>query len=200
MSKLITLDTHIVKAIKSNTETETITIEGYANTVAKDRAYDVITADAWTAPEALTNYKKNPIILFSHDYTRPIGKCVELRPDNNGLYISADIVKATDPAVYSMIENEILKTFSVGFRCLEADWHDISDTFIITKLELFEISVVAVPCNQDSTFQVAKGMDGKSFEDFRKEFLATQNIQTKSDSEFDKLVKRIYDAIMKGNK
>ena len=50
---------------------------------------------------------------------------------------------------------------------------DKSD-FIIKDLELLEISVVAVPANQDSLFSLAKGFDSdKDFDEFKKQFLPT---------------------------
>lgn len=194
MKSLIQLDTMITKA--TPLDGGIIRIEGYANTIDKDRAMDVILASAWQTRNALTNYKKNPIILFGHDHNRPVGKSVELLPDSNGLYIAADVIQAADPQVYSMVQHEILKTFSVGFRCLDADWEDHSDTFVIKDLELHEISIVAVPCNQDSTFQVSKGLNVSSYSDFRAQFI--KNAEQKEDPEFTRKLKQVYDLIVKG--
>lgn len=192
MSSLIQLDSMITKATPAGDGV--ITIEGYANTVDKDRAGDVILATAWQTRNALTNYKKNPIILFGHDHRRPVGSCIEVRPDEKGLFVAATIVRDTDPQVFSMVEHGILKTFSVGFRCLDADWEDHSDTFVIKDLELHEISVVAVPCNQESTFQVAKSMNGADYLDFRSKFVNA----SEQEDPFRDFVKRIHDAILNG--
>ena len=45
---------------------------GMASTHDEDRANDVIMAEAWTKG-GLRNFEKNPIILFNHDYNKPIG-------------------------------------------------------------------------------------------------------------------------------
>ncbi|AFQ22301.1 head maturation protease [Pectobacterium phage My1] len=171
---LMHLDWSIKNVKAVGTDDTSVIIEGYANVVVKDRAGDVITSSAWNDVAALTNYQKNPIILFGHDHRRPIGKCLELTPDAYGLHIRAEIFKESDPAIFSAVVNEILKTFSIGFRCLEARWDDATEIFVIEKLELYEISVVAVPCNQDSTFSLAKSMNGQDYLEFRKHFITEQ--------------------------
>lgn len=194
MSNMIQLDTMITKA--TPLDGGVIRIEGYANTIDKDRASDVILATAWQTRNALTNYKKNPIILFGHDHRRPVGKSVELIPDSNGLFIAAEVIQAADPQVYSMVQHEILKTFSVGFSCLDADWEDHSDTFVIKDLELHEISIVAVPCNQDSTFAVAKSLDSSSYSKFKSQFI--KHAEPQEDPEFTRKLKQVYDLVFKG--
>ena len=52
-------------------------IKGSASTNAVDRAGDIIEHDAWTKG-GLENFKSNPIILFNHNYDRPIGRAKEL--------------------------------------------------------------------------------------------------------------------------
>lgn len=168
---LIRLDTEMKMVTKADADSTSVIIEGYANVAVKDRAGDVIPAYAWSSPEALKNYEKNPIILFGHDHRRPIGKALELSPDGSGLHIRAEVFKESDPSIFSMVVNGVLKTFSVGFRCLEAEWDQVTEIFVIKALELYEVSVVAVPCNQDSTFSVAKGMNGQEYIDFRKQFI-----------------------------
>ena len=52
-------------------------IKGSASTNALDRAGDIINADAWTKG-GLDNFKNNPIILFNHNYNKPIGRAKDL--------------------------------------------------------------------------------------------------------------------------
>ena len=53
-----------------------IMVRGMASTNAFDRAGDSISAEAWTKG-GLGNFEKNPIILFNHDYNRPIGRATK---------------------------------------------------------------------------------------------------------------------------
>ncbi len=149
------------------TDEETVKISGYASTSNLDRAGDVILPSAWT--NGLENFKKNPILLFNHDYNRPIGKVTDFRITEKGLEIDGDIV---DKEVAYLIKNEVLKAFSVGFLLKDADYDSNVDTFFINEAELYEVSVVSVPCNQDAVFSVSKSF--KSDADYR-EFLKQFN-------------------------
>lgn len=184
------LDAYI-KSIDSESKEGVVKIRGFANTISKDRAGDVIPASAWKTSNALTNYMKNPIILFGHDHRRPIGKCIDLNPTEMGLEIECEIYESSDQAIFSLIKNGVLKTFSIGFRCLDAEWDEATDIFIIKDLELYEVSVVSVPCNQDSTFNLAKSMNGHDYTEWRKSFTAISSkavpAQERNLSELEKL-------------
>ena len=157
----------MIESVKAVDETsDTLVIEGFANTVTKDRAGDVIPSTAWEAPTALDNYLKNPIILAYHDHKQPIGKMVDWSVTAMGLKIKASISKGAG-AIYDLIKEGVLTTFSVGFNILDAEYDSITDTYFIKAVELHEISVVSVPCNQDSVFSVSKGMDSQDFEKFK---------------------------------
>lgn len=180
-----------IKSIKVNEESNVLTIQGFANTVSKDRAGDVIVASAWTTSNALKNYMKNPIILFGHDHARPIGKCVDINPTEMGLEITCEVFADGDTQIFNLIKNGVLKTFSVGFRILDATWDDIDDVFMILDVELFEVSVVSVPCNQDSTFRVSKSMDGGDYLELRKQFVHPTEPTVEPESEIYKLAKAL---------
>lgn len=180
-----------IKSIKVNEESNVLTIQGFANTVSKDRAGDVIVASAWTTSNALKNYMKNPIILFGHDHARPIGKCVDINPTEMGLEITCEVFADGDTQIFNLIKNGVLKTFSVGFRILDATWDDLDDVFMILDVELFEVSVVSVPCNQDSTFRVSKSMDGGDYLELRKQFVRPTEPTKEPESEIYKLAKAL---------
>lgn len=147
-----------IKSIQKDEDSGRLYIEGYANTTNKDRANDVILAEAWS-DKALNNFKKNPIMLFNHSYNEPIGKFDEIEPREDGLWVRGFVSPAAEKA-HQLVLDGILKTFSVGFRLGEngIKYDEDNDTWLISSLELHEISVVSVPCNQDSTFSVAKSL------------------------------------------
>jgi HK97 family phage major capsid protein/HK97 family phage prohead protease len=162
------LNTRIKQVGMVDDESEDLIIEGYANTTNRDRAGDIIPTETWQKSDALANYYKNPIVLAYHNHGKPIGKTIEAGVTDMGLKIKARISKAAGE-VYQLIKDEVLSTFSVGFMIKDANYDPKTDTFYITDLELTEISVVAVPCNQDSTFSVAKSIDD-NFESFKQNF------------------------------
>jgi HK97 family phage prohead protease len=176
LDKLFSRDVTISKISKSSDDSDSpdIFIEGYANFGAKDRVGDLIDPSVWSVGESLNNFKKNPILLFNHDYDEPVGKVEDVEPRSDGLFIRAKITSAAGK-VYRLIADGVLSTFSVGFRLLDAKWIGETETFLITKLELLEISVVSVPCQQDSVFSLAKSMNGEDYLAIRKTFGPNQS-------------------------
>jgi len=147
-----------------------VTIKGMASTVDFDRAGDSISAEAWTKG-GLKNFEKNPIILFNHDYDRPIGRATGLKATEHGLELEAKISKSAPANVCELVKEGILGAFSVGFRVKDADYLQETDGLKIKDAELFEVSVVSVPCNQEATFSLAKSFDSISeYEEFKKTF------------------------------
>jgi HK97 family phage prohead protease len=160
--------------IKSITEDgDQLKIVGYASTADTDRVGDVIVPDAWTKG-GLTNYLKNPILLFNHNYSQPIGKTTSVEVDAKGLKIEAIISKSAGPT-YGLVKDGVLSTFSVGFSTKDVDYNQATDGYIIRDAELIEVSVVSVPCNQDAIFSIAKSFNNaEDLENFKNEALKGQ--------------------------
>jgi len=136
-----------------------------ASTADIDRDGEVIDVTGWD----LKNFKKNPVIMFAHDYrTLPIGRAtkigvrdgklvnnVEFPPE--GTYEFADIVER-------LVGAGFLKTESVGFmpkKWEDGDWsEDEKDAKkprrTYTKQELLEISIVPVPSNPNALMNAVK--------------------------------------------
>ena len=147
-----------------------VNIKGYASTNASDRAGDSIDHEAWTKNGGLENFKGNPIILFNHDYNRPIGRATSLEVNDKGLELGARISKSAGE-VKDLIKDGVLGAFSVGFRVKDADYLKETDGYQIKDAELFEVSVVSVPCNQTAMFSIAKSFDSQSeYDEWKAEF------------------------------
>ena len=134
--------------------------EFIASTADQDRDGEVIDVAGWD----LKNFKKNPVIMFAHDYrTLPIGKAtkigvrdgklmnvVEFPPE--GTYEFADTVQRLVDAGY-------LKTESVGFipkKWEDGDGGEKAPRRTYTKQELLEISIVPVPSNPNALMNAVK--------------------------------------------
>ena len=147
-----------------------VMIRGMASTVDFDRAGDTISAEAWTKG-GLQNFEKNPIILFNHDYDRPIGRATGMKAGPNGLELECKISKNAPGNVAELVKDGVLGAFSVGFKVKDADYIKETDGLMIKDAELFEVSVVSVPCNQSATFSLAKSFDSTTeYEEFKKTF------------------------------
>ena len=147
-----------------------VMIRGMASTADFDRAGDSISVEAWQKG-GLKNFEKNPIILFNHDYDKPIGRATGLKAGPDGLELECKISKSAPANVAELVKDGVLGAFSVGFRVKDADYIKETDGLMIKDAELFEVSVVSVPCNQSATFSLAKSFDSdKEYEEFKKTF------------------------------
>ncbi len=169
-----------------------VMIRGMASTNHSDRAGDVIAAEAWTKG-GLDNFQNNPVILFNHDYDKPIGRATGVKVTENGLELEAKISKSAPASVCELVKDGVLGAFSVGFKVKDADYLKETDGLMIKDAELFEVSVVSVPCNQAATFSLAKSFDSvEEYNEFKKTFtnrvdLTGQSL-TKDDSKESKVV------------
>ena len=148
--------------------TESVFIEGYASTTDIDRSGDVVPKSVWEA--GIQNYLKNPIILAQHDYDDPIGRMVDYKIDDKGLWVKARISSAAEEC-FNLIKDKVLTAFSIGFRIMDAEYNSAAEVFLIKELELVEISVVSVPCNQNTLFDLSKAFsDAADYQKFKQQF------------------------------
>jgi HK97 family phage prohead protease/HK97 family phage major capsid protein len=168
-TKVLYINSAFTKELPATTDKiDSIFIEGYASTVDIDRSGDVVPASVWE--KGMQNYLKNPIILAQHDHDDPIGRMVEHKLDAKGLWIKARISAAAE--VFSLIKDEVLTAFSIGFRILDAEYNSAAEVFVVKELELIEISVVSVPCNQNTLFNLSKAFtDAEEYNSFKAQFI-----------------------------
>lgn len=156
-------------------------IAGYANTTDKDRAGDIVTAQAWA--KGVDYYRKNPVLLYQHDHSKPIGRVEKISVDRKGIFVEAYVSDAAEKlhGVQTLIEDGALKSFSVGFKVKDGRYDRASDTTMITDVELHEISVVSVPCNQESLFSVRKSFESNvEYDQFKKSLKEASDDEIKS--------------------
>lgn len=146
---------------------DSIFIEGYASTNDIDRSGDVVPSSVWE--KGIQNYLKNPIILSQHDYDDPVGRMTDHRIDSKGLWIKARVSAAAE--IFSLVKDKVLTAFSVGFRIMDAEYNAAAEVFMIKELELVEISIVSVPCNQNTVFNLSKAFDNtEDYSKFKEQF------------------------------
>lgn len=137
-----------------------LVIEGFANRAVKDGA-DVIDRGKEHIPTSEWNIKEfqeNPIIFFNHDRDMPIGKALSTKVTPDGLKMKVLISNSKDPViskVRDLIEEGILQTFSVGID-VGSEEQKSDGTITLKNVNLLETSVVSIPMNQESFFQISK--------------------------------------------
>ena len=166
--KVLFIDSTFTKQLPSGGESaDSVYIEGYASTNEVDRANDVVPTSVWE--KGIQNYLKNPIILAQHDYDDPIGRMVEYKIDSKGLWIKARISAAAE--IFNLVKDEVVTAFSVGFRINDAEYNAATELFVVKDLELIEISVVSIPCNQNTLFSLSKAFsDADEYNNFKQQF------------------------------
>jgi HK97 family phage prohead protease/HK97 family phage major capsid protein len=171
MQKTFFIDTDEIE-VKGLSDNKALKIAGYANTSDKDRTGDIVLPAAWA--KGVENFRKNPILLFQHDHSKPIGKVTHITVDKKGIFVEASVSEAaeTQYGVKTLINDGALKSFSVGFRVKDADYDKRNDTLYIKDVELLEISVVSIPANQNSLFSVRKSFDSdEDYAVFKQQFV-----------------------------
>ena len=156
--KMLFLHSEIEKASSSKKD-KSLKIAGYANTTSKDRAGDIVTASAWA--KGVDDFRRNPVLLYQHKHDCPIGKVNKITVDKKGIFVEAAVSDAaeTNHGIQTLIKDGALKSFSVGFKVKDGKYNRDEDSMYITDVELLEISVVSVPCNQESLFSVRKSFE-----------------------------------------
>ena len=130
------------------------TFQFLASDSSVDRMGDTIDPKGWD----LTNYLKNPVVLYAHDnQSIPIGRTVKAWIDEAGLHVQIQIDDHTDldKAVAAKLESGTLRAVSVGFRPIEMEWvdrtaDDLPSGIDFKRQELLEMTICPVPANANA--------------------------------------------------
>jgi HK97 family phage prohead protease len=139
------------------------TVKFTISTETVDRDNDRINQKGWQ----LKNFKKNPVVLWSHQGSEPpIGRVVEIGLEDGALKATVEFVDFDNPLVgakaegiYRMCKDGFINATSVGFSPIE--W-DLSEDEARTgknwgvdfhKQELYELSVVSIPANPEALIE-----------------------------------------------
>jgi len=113
----------------------------------------------------LSNYQKNPVLIFGHNYSEPwavIGRAADMTVDMSGLRIRPELRASTGDAdpmniVRALWEQNLLRAASIGFQPIEAKANEHGG-LDFTRVELLEISLVPVPANQEAIRMAVKAL------------------------------------------
>lgn len=126
-----------------------------------DRMGDVIMLDGWK----LAAFRKNPIALFGHNSSFPIGTWKNIRVEGEALRAKLELApEGTSDRIDEirrLVAAKILKATSVGFKPIKYEPIDPEDPWAGYKFlehELVETSVVSVPANPNA-LAVAKSLN-----------------------------------------
>lgn len=126
-------------------------IEGYGAVYGNVDSYkDIVQAgafDAFLASEGAKRVK----FCYCHSMREVIGKVEEMKSDEKGLWFRVKISNTTlGKDVATLIEDEALTEFSIGYKTEDSIYKD-DGVRLLTKLTLYEISVVSRAANPKAT-------------------------------------------------
>lgn len=141
------------------------TLTAIVSTQDTDRHGDIVMQDGWD----LKHFKKNPVILNSHNYgdaTEVIGKATRTEVVGKGksAKLEQDIQFAVNEnpkakVIFDLYAGGYLSAFSVGFIVRAFNEEDgKTDYWTIKEAELLEVSAVSVPANARALAK-AKGIE-----------------------------------------
>lgn len=136
--------------IRSVNEEQRI-IEGWATTPKVDRMGDVV------EPLGITAAKTIPMLLH-HDSRLPVGTVSLGVPTKKGVPFTARLPKIAEPGAlqdrvneaWQMVKYGLIAATSIGFRVLDDAVERIETGLRYMKTEVMELSLVAIPAQQDA--------------------------------------------------
>jgi len=148
-----------VKAVR---EDSNLFIEGYASVFGVVDSYDdVVVKGAFT--NTLINDAKRVKFCWQHNLDDVIGKIIEMREDDRGLWFKAKISntsKGKDVAI--LVEDDALDEVSFAYRTKKYLMDEETDIRKLLEVELIEISLVTRAANPQA---IITGTEKKSEEE-----------------------------------
>lgn len=156
-----------------------------------DHANDVIIKGAFSE----TLKRKMPKVVWSHDWQEVIGKVIEAREDDKGLYVKIQLVLDVQRAaeVYALIKAGAVDEFSIGYSIDESEIRD-DGVKVLKVLTVYEVSPVLVGCNPKTEVVSVKGVDNNAKN--KGSVVDTVNTRKKREQKWEKFVEasKIFDA------
>lgn len=135
-------------------------IAGYGSVFdVVDLQNDVIKQGAFKESIAENERANNmPKMLWQHQHDSPIGIWQHIEEDSKGLYVEGKLLLniPLGAQAFELLQNQSINGLSIGFQIQEAFRNQNSNYREITKLKLFEISVVTFAANPQAQIMNVK--------------------------------------------
>jgi HK97 family phage prohead protease len=138
---------------------------GYGSVFGTTDSYgDVVVKGAFN--ESLVDWASKgrmPSLLWQHDTKEPIGVYTKMNEDDEGLYVEGRLLIDDDPLAkraHAHLKAGSLSGMSIGYSLPEGGWHYDSekDVFVLTKIDLWEVSLVTFPANDEARVAEVKSV------------------------------------------
>lgn len=162
-----------IKSVSNSEDNQEMFIEGYCATFGNQdspqmtwkseegyvMAQDTIEKGAFD--KTLKERKERIAFCSNHRIDKPIGKIVELKEDESGLFIKVRI-SDSEEEYKTKIREKIYNEMSIGFQTINATWEAKGDgTWLrkLTEAKLYEVSLVTVARDADSKITDIKSVE-----------------------------------------
>jgi HK97 family phage prohead protease len=164
INKSFAMASIVEKNISEDSQEKYIEVTGYASKMLDENNNWVIDADAENIDTYGIDLKRlkegNLPLLFSHDQTKAVGKVLSASYERDGLMVTGRLYKLPGDNltnyVYEAVKAGIINSFSVGILVHDFDIveRDNQEYLQLSKSEMIEVSLVAVPANPKATFRM----------------------------------------------
>lgn len=172
-------------------------VEGYGSVFNVQDSYDDIVAKGAFA-QSLADHKAAgtmPAMLWQHDTDEPIGVWAEMSEDAKGLKITGQLALDTvrGKEAHALLKMGALNGLSIGFISREWNYDQDTETRTLTKIDLWEVSIVTFPANSKARVQAVKSSDLNELKTIREaeDFLRDAGLSNRTATAFIALVKRM---------
>lgn len=134
------------------------TFEGYGSIFGNVDCYrESVVKGAFSKTLKKHEQDNNPVLmLWQHSWEDPIGVWKELKEDDRGLYgvgeINLDVQKGRE--AYSLMKQRALTGLSIGYK--EVKYTDNAEVRLLEEIDLYEISPVTFPANEEARISAVK--------------------------------------------
>lgn len=132
-------------------------VEGMFTTDDIDRYGEIVESAAFTG--TMSAYMKNPMLLLNHNFDHIIGQVMEYEIRAHGVWIKAGIQKLTQLGrdVSALAKAGIVRSYSFMFKPVKwVKTENNNEPLRYTEVELYEVSIVAVPANPNALIENAR--------------------------------------------
>lgn len=147
--------------IKSISDTGAFT--GYGSVFGvKDSYSDIVIKGAFA--NSLNKWKEKgrlPALLWQHKMDEPIGYYTKMVEDDNGLYLEGQLLIDDDPLAkraHAHMKAKSLSGLSIGYILNDYDYDKEKSAFILKDIDLWEVSVVTFPANDEARIDNVKSI------------------------------------------
>jgi hypothetical protein len=101
-------------------------------------------------------------MLRDHDTRKVVGKWLEMREDERGLYCKGKLFATGEGAIQlaketlTLMREQALDAMSMGYRTTKAAWDEETGVRKLLDVDLWEVSIVTFPMNEMATVDAVK--------------------------------------------